>query len=1010
MTMCLAAATHAVDPERALSQYIRDQWTSEKGFPGGQVYALTQTADGFLWIGAEKGLVRFDGLSFRLIQPTGLAAGTGPTVLGVVAAPDGSLWARMRGPALVRYHDRSFENIFANSGLPASVVTAMFRPREDVILLSTLEHGAVAYRNGAFTTIAASRSIPTSSFIIAMAETRDGEVWLGTRDAGLLRVQGTRVTRTMQGLPNLKINSLLAGEKGDLWIGTDHGLARWTGTEVTSSGVPEPLRKLPVLAMIRDRESNVWIAAGSHGLLRIDSRGVAARDERNTRLGGDVTALFEDRDGNIWIGTTKGIERLRDGVFTSYSVAQGLPSDSVGPVHVDASQRIWFAPPAGGLYWLRDGRVGRVDQPGLNHDVIYSIAGDRDDVWIGRQRGGLTRLRPQRDGSFAAERFTQADGLAQNSVYAVHQARDGAVWAGTLSGGASRFKDGVFTTYTTANGLASNTVAAILESADGTMWFGTPNGVSTLSRGGWRRFATKDGLPANDVNVLFEDSAGNVWAGTAAGLALFHAGQLQVLVNVPQALHGSILGLAEDQAGWLWVASADRVFRVSREGLADAAFGEAAVRQYGIADGLMALEGVKRHRSVVADARGRIWFAMNRGLSMADPARGDGRDVPALTHIEEVSADGTPIGLGGSVSIPAGRRRITLAYAGLSLAVPDRVKFRYRLDGFDREWSEPVTERQAVYTNLNPGPYTFRVIASNGDGMWNGAEAAVRFEVQPSIWQTAWFQMSVVLLCAMAGWAAYRLRVFHVARQLDMRYEERLAERTRIAQELHDTLLQGFVSASMQLHVAADRLPADSPAKPSLTRVLDLMGKVIDEGRNAVRGLRSSSAAPHDLEAAFSGMPEELGIPEHTEYRVIIEGKARPLNPVIRDEVYRIGREALVNAFRHSGGRNVEVELEYGTGDLRMLVRDDGRGIDAEVLRSGIDGHWGLPGMRERAENIGAGFKVSSRAAAGTEVELTVPAAVAFDQNVPARSRFGITSLYRKGGKAPPRDRTEHDV
>jgi signal transduction histidine kinase len=220
--------------------------------------------------------------------------------------------------------------------------------------------------------------------------------------------------------------------------------------------------------------------------------------------------------------------------------------------------------------------------------------------------------------------------------------------------------------------------------------------------------------------------------------------------------------------------------------------------------------------------------------------------------------------------------------------------------------------------------------------------------------------------------------LIQVARQLNVRFEERLAERTRIAQELHDTLLQGFISASMQLHVTADRLPEDSPARSSLSRVLDLMARVIEEGRNAVRGLRSSAGLSHDLEAAFSGIREELGDEARADYRVVVEGQPRPLNPVIRDEVYRIGREALVNAFRHSGAKRIEIELEYASSGLRILVRDDGRGIDPAVLRAGSDGHWGLPGMRERAEGIGARFKVWSRASAGTEVELSVPGHIAF--------------------------------
>jgi ligand-binding sensor domain-containing protein len=994
--ICLVPATDALalDPERAPSQYIRTDWGSERGFPGGPVYALTQTNDGYLWIGTEKGLVRFDGLTFRLFDSSALTANAGPAVFGVAAAADGSLWARLRGAALVRLHDGVFDNLLGVPGVPVSVVTAMLRERDDGMLLATMAHGAVAYRNGQFTTVAAAGTIPTSSFIISIARSADGDIWLGTRDAGLLRVQGPGVTRIVHGLPDLKINSLLPGEGGDLWIGTDKGVVKWTGSAISGAGIPAAVHDVPVLAMIRDRDANVWVAAGSRGLMRINSRGVATFGDVAPR-GGDATALFEDRDGNIWVGTTKGIERIRDGVFTSYSAAQGLPSDGMGPVHVDAAARTWFAPADGGLYWLRDGQIRGVTQAGLRDDIVYSIAGDGADVWIGRQRGGLTRLHPQAGGTFEADHFTQADGLAQNSVYAVHQAHDRAVWAGTLSGGVSRFKDGQFTTYTTANGLAANTVSAILEGRDGTMWFGTPNGVSALSRGGWRRYAVGDGLPSNDVNTLFEDSDGVVWVGTAGGLAFLRADKFQKPANLPPRLRGSVVALAEDHTGWLWVATADHLFCVQRDALTDRPFGEAALREYSLADGLLAVEGVKRHRSVVADARGRIWIATNRGLSMADPVRGEGRAVPALTHVEEVSADGRSIDRRGFLRIPAGGRRITLTYAGLSLAVPERVMFRYRLDGFDRDWSEPGTMRQAVYTNLNPGSYVFRVIASNAYGVWNGAEAVQPFQIQPSIWQTAWFQTSVGVFCVCAAWGAYRLRVFHVSRQLNKRFEERLAERTRIAQELHDTLLQGFISASMQLHVVADCLPVDSPAHSSLTRVLDLIGRVIEEGRNAVRGLRSSTRAAHDLEEAFSGIRQEVAGAEHTSYRVIVEGEARPLNATIRDEVYRIGREALVNAFRHSGARSIELELEYASATLRMLVRDDGCGIDPRVVRAGTDGHWGLVGMRERARSIGAGFKVMSRAEAGTEVELTVPGSVAFEREPGTRPGL-ITGFYRR--------------
>jgi signal transduction histidine kinase len=326
--------------------------------------------------------------------------------------------------------------------------------------------------------------------------------------------------------------------------------------------------------------------------------------------------------------------------------------------------------------------------------------------------------------------------------------------------------------------------------------------------------------------------------------------------------------------------------------------------------------------------------------------------------------------------------------------VPDRVKFRYTLDGFDHGWSAPVSSHEAIYTNLAPGFYRFRVIASNSDGLWNSEEAAVMFEVEPMFWQTWWFKLLFGTTLTLALLGFFRFRINQTTRQLNLRFEERLAERTRIAQDLHDTLLQGFLSVSMQLHVAVDQLPPDSPSRPHMNRVLQLTRQVIEEGRNAVRGLRSSgNSVSSDLAQAFSRIQQELGIQSQADLRVAIDGRPRLLHPVIRDEVYRIGREALVNSFRHSGAKNIEVEVEYSSSQLYILVRDDGCGIDPQVLGSGRDGHWGLSGMRERAERIGARLKLRSRAAIGTEVELSVPGYVAF-QLQPSKNPFKWFSRF----------------
>ena len=316
------------------------------------------------------------------------------------------------------------------------------------------------------------------------------------------------------------------------------------------------------------------------------------------------------------------------------------------------------------------------------------------------------------------------------------------------------------------------------------------------------------------------------------------------------------------------------------------------------------------------------------------------------------------------------------------LSAPDVVHFRDRLDNYETAWIAPTASREADYTDLGPGSYRFHLMAKNPNGKWSAGETTLAFRVDPLFWQSWWFRAALVLAFAGAIAAYFRLRMQRLAQRLDVRFEERLAERTRIAQELYDTLLQGFMSASMQVHIVNDSLPADSQARATLTRALRLMQQVIDEGRNTVRGLRSTSTALLDLETALTQIEQESTANGRTgdraQFQVVVEGRRRALHPILRDEVYRIGREALLNAFRHSSARKIEVELQYSPNQLRLLVRDDGCGIEPQVLELGREGHWGLIGMRERAEQIGARLHVYSRPAGGTEVDLAVPGQVAF--------------------------------
>jgi signal transduction histidine kinase len=383
------------------------------------------------------------------------------------------------------------------------------------------------------------------------------------------------------------------------------------------------------------------------------------------------------------------------------------------------------------------------------------------------------------------------------------------------------------------------------------------------------------------------------------------------------------------------------------------------------------------------------------GVAVIDPQRWPRNALAPPVKIERIIADERNLEASAGLRLPPNTKRLELQYAAPSLTVPERVRFRYKLEGYDADWQGPVNARSATYTNLPPRNYRFRIIACNNDGVWNEEGASLEFAILPAFYQTRTFLLLCAATAACLVWAGFRWRLRQVRSRLLLQFHERLAERTRIAQELHDTLLQGFLSASMQLHVVADHVPDESVDKPRLKRVLELMRSVIEEGRNAVKGLRSPEADnQNDLEQALSRIRDELNAKEGIDFRVIGEGQACPLDAVIRDEVYRIGREAVVNAFQHSGANRIEVQVEFATKGLRIAVRDDGCGIDPQLLQSGREGHWGLAGMRERAERIGAHLGVWSRAGGGTEVELSVPGDVAFLAKSRPRAWGWLARLY----------------
>ena len=960
-------------PERILPIQSHDVWDSASGFPGGYVYSINQTGDGYLWIGTSRGLVRFDGLKFAHISEANFP------VLGLVRDSTGQLWAIDERTHLYRYADGRLVGPLPDNGQhkhrAASIATTS---RGEPLIASPLQ-GVVEYQRGAPEVVLGPDAIP--GWPTAVAQTSDGVFWIGTRDTGVFRLsvhRGIPEIEHVAGMPYAKINSLLPIGDSTLLAGTSQGLVSLHKGMLIQQTRPE-LNGQDILALARGRAGEVWIGANGR-LFKAEANQIEADGKIHSldHMTGHstVTSLFEDRDGSLWIGGPDRIERYRGDEFNTYSTSSGLPASNSGAIYVDEQGSAWFAPWDGRLFRISNGLVEPITEAGLNDDTVYSIAGSAGELWVARKYGGVTRLRPQ-GSALQSVTYTRRDGLAQDSVYSIYIAPDGTVWAGTLNGGLSRFRSNAWQTFTTRDGLPSNTVSAITGNAAGEVFVGTPNGLAELRKdGGWVTYTTRDGLPPGAIESLFLDSAGTLWIGTAKGISFLQSGTIHVPLSAPDPLYGEILGMAENN-GSLWITTGNHVLRVKCRALLNDKFEAGDYREFGVADGLASVEGVKRSRSVVKDNRGRIWFSLNQSISVLQPSAFTTSAFPVAIRLDGVLVDGKLIQPGAHIHLSSGQRRLTFRYAGVSVSNPEGVRYRYLLDNVDSGWSEPTAMREVDYTNVPPGHFQFHVIASNPDGVWSAHEATMAFDIDPAFWQNRKYRLVSLAALLLFMWGLYRLRLRQITAKAELRHRERLAERTRIARELHDTMLQSFQGLMLRLQSVEDLLPPGK-AKDQLERSLERADQAIAEGRRAVHDLRSSTMTNNDLADALRVAANELMGDRSVTFRLVVEGAARKLHPILRDEVYRIACEALRNAFNHAQANLVEAEITYGDGLLRLRIRDNGSGIPKHIIESGRAGHYGLSGMRERAQQSGAKLVIWTGSGTGTEIDLSIPASIAY--------------------------------
>ncbi len=1012
---------YALDPALDVNQYAHTAWKVRDGFAKGAIFSIAQTSDGYLWLGTEFGLFRFDGVRAVPWRPPADEQLPNNFIQSLLVGRDGALWIGTRR-GLASWKDGKLTNYPELAGLG---IRALLEDDEGTVWIGGygLSAGKLCTAKGP-----AIQCYGAGQFgrgVTALYENHKGNLWVSAA-TGLWRwVPGPPEHYTFpRGV--VSAESLIEDDNGAFLISTYTGLKQFVGGKIESYTLPGISGQFNPARILRSRDGGLWIGS-LQGLLHLHQGRVDVFKASDGLSADFVSTIFEDSEGNLWVGTQDGLDQFREVAVPTISRNQGLSNSSAWSVQASADGSIWIGTADGLNRWEngrvilyrsgkplgqgrqkdeRDlsasGRVREIANSGLTGDTqslgqdargrlwastsdgvfyfeggrfvrilgvpggfTFSIAGDGNgDVWISNFERGLFHWTE----SSAVQRIPWSQFGEKGAIGLMPgRLQGGGLWVGfSEGGGIAHLKDGqVRAWYKAADGLGNDHVTGLRFGSRSALWAATESGLSRIEDGHIATLTSKNGLPCDAVHWSVEDDDHAVWLYMPCGLVRIVRSELDA-----------------------WASDSKRTIQTTVFDISD------GVRSPAIAGGYPP--------TVTKSPDGRIWFLPRDGVSVIDPRHLPLNKLPPPIHVEQITADrktywqnwwGDESSL--KPKLPPLVRDLTIDYTALSLMVPEKVHFRVKLEGWDRDWQDAGTRRQAFYANLAPRNYRFRVMACNNSGVWNEAGTFLDFSIAPAYWQTNWFRSLCVAAFLALLWGLYQLRLRQLAREFNAGLEARVNERTRIARELHDSLLQGFQGLMFRLQAVREFLPGrPSEAMKALDIALERGDKVIVEGRDTISDLRQSTIGDSDIAQALTALGEELAAQSENGpapcVRVLVEGRQRELNPVLRDEIYGIAREALRNAFRHAKAQKIEAEVTYGDSEFLLQVRDDGIGISPEVTDQGARaGHWGLPGMRERAKSFGGKLEVWSEHGAGTEIELKVPAAVIYGKsNAPNKLWF----------------------
>ncbi len=999
----------ALDPTIQISQYGHSFWRVQDGAFRGAPNAIAQTKDGYLWIGTDAGLVRFDGVRFVAWSPPSGQRLLDPRVFSLLAARDGSLWigtgysiSEWRRGELINRQQLSgrIEAIAEDSeGAVWFVRTQITDGMGPICRIKSEQLKCYGKAEGIPFPIAVQLSAgnsgelwiggyselcrwkpgsPCSNYVgngshrpetfaslKAIATGGDGTVWAALERPGpFLQLEHFEQQRwTTRSFPKINVNNsdvttLFVDRDNSLWIGTaNHGVFRVRGSAVDNDGRTDGLSSDAVGRFYQDAEGTVWVVTSS-GIDSFRDVKVVSYSMREGLSAAGAGSVLATRDG-IWIGNFHALDLFQDGKLSAIRAGHGLPGLYVTTFFADHAGRLWVGIDNG--LWVYHDRVFRAIRhaDGSALGIVFGITEDTNhNIWV--------RAGPNLDRIYDLRLQAETTSPEISTAYALAANPRGGIFLGLVDGDLIEYEDGKTRTYSSNEVANTRQIRDLLVEADGSVWGTTLDELARWKNGVRRNLTTRNGLPCDGIYALVEDDRGSLWLDSKCGLIEIERSQLDYWWEHP-----------ESQVKFKLLDAFD-----------------------GVQAGLTPLKP-----QATRSPDGRLWFVNGRILQMMDPANPHKNPVPPPVQIEEVLADRKNYSPRADLRLPALTRDLELDYTALSYVAPRKVLFRYMLEGHDAGWQEPGTRRQAFYNDLRPGPYRFRVIACNNDGVWNEAGASLDFSILPAYYQTAWFRACCAAAFLLLLWGGYQFRVQQLHRQFAIGLDARVNERTRIARELHDTLLQTLHGLLFQFQAVRNLLPQrPEEATRSLDEAIDETEKALAESRDAIQGLRSEPIAKGNLVELLTAASKDLANPGTAgalpTFDLFEEGERRNLSPTVNNEVCRIALELLRNAFRHAHATRIEAEIRYDDRELRVRIRDNGKGIDPRVLKEGgIAGHWGLRGVRERTERIGAQLDFWSEAGAGTEVQLTVPAFVAYET-----SRDGVGSKFLR----KRRNRAQH--